>query len=115
MYSRCATVEQGVPKDCTKRCATPYTRALLTSMPSMDPANRTLVSPLSGDPPSPIDPPSGCRFHTRCPHAEAVCSQTSPQLTLTGDNHFAACLMVQAGAVHSQSPVAELIYAGALA
>ena len=93
----------------------PYTQALLTSMPSTDPAHRTLVSPLSGDPPSPIDPPSGCRFHTRCPHAEAICGETSPALTRTGGDHYAACLMVQPGAGHSQSPSAELIYTGALA
>ncbi|MCQ3033174.1 ABC transporter ATP-binding protein [Pseudomonas syringae] len=93
----------------------PYTRALLTSMPSMDPASRTLVSPLSGDPPSPINPPSGCRFHTRCPHAEAICAQTAPVLTYTGDEHQAACLMVQPGAGHSRSPSAQLIHRGALA
>jgi peptide/nickel transport system ATP-binding protein len=93
----------------------PYTQALLTSMPSMDPAHRTLVSPLSGDPPSPINPPAGCRFHTRCPHAEAICSQTAPALTETGNGHQAACLMVQPGAGHSRSPAVEMIYTGALA
>src|SRR6185295_1882067 len=44
----------------------PYTRALLSDMPSMDPSRRTLEAPLSGDPPNPINPPSGCRFRTRC-------------------------------------------------
>ncbi|MFE8118394.1 ABC transporter ATP-binding protein [Brenneria goodwinii] len=82
----------------------PYTRALLSSMPSMDPARRTLRSPLSGDPPSPINPPGGCRFHTRCPHAEAVCSQCAPRLYATAHQHSAACLMVEPGAGHSQSP-----------
>jgi peptide/nickel transport system ATP-binding protein len=81
----------------------------------MDPAHRTLVSPLSGDPPSPINPPAGCRFHTRCPHAEAICSQTAPVLTETGNGHQAACLMVQPGAGHSRSPAVEMIYRGALA
>lgn len=93
----------------------PYTQALLTSMPSMDPSQRTLVSPLSGDPPSPINPPPGCRFHTRCPHAEAICAQTAPVLTASDGSHYAACLMVQPGAGHSQSPAAGLIYTGALA
>ncbi|MDB5984395.1 MAG: gsiA 11 [Pseudomonas sp.] len=83
----------------------PYTQALLSSMPSVDPSNRTLASPLSGDPPSPIDPPPGCRFHTRCPHAEPLCASRKPRLHDTGNGHQAACLMVEAGAGHSQSPL----------
>lgn len=51
----------------------PYTRALLSSIPSMDPDHRTEVPPLAGDPPNPINPPSGCRFHTRCAQAQPVC------------------------------------------
>ncbi|TLX56908.1 dipeptide/oligopeptide/nickel ABC transporter ATP-binding protein [Stutzerimonas nosocomialis] len=85
----------------------PYTRALLSSMPSMDPERRTEASPLSGDPPSPIDPPEGCRFHTRCPHAEPVCSTRKPPLQPTGEAHVAACLMVVPGGGHSCSPPAE--------
>lgn len=108
-------VEVGPAEALFSEARHPYTQALLTSMPSMDPARRTLVSPLSGDPPSPIDPPSGCRFHTRCPHAEAVCAQTAPALTLSGAEHFAACLMVQPGAGHSQSPAAQMIHTGAMA
>jgi len=50
----------------------PYTRALLASRPSMNPALRIEEPPITGDPPNPIDPPSGCRFHTRCPFAEKV-------------------------------------------
>lgn len=73
----------------------PYTKALLSSMPSMDPDNRTLSSPLSGDPPSPIAPPSGCRFHTRCPHAKEACAQIKPQLKTVGQGHQSACLMAQ--------------------
>jgi len=73
--------------------AHPYTRALLSAVPSMDPANRTMASPLSGDPPNPIDPPSGCRFRSRCPHARMVCEIQVPALQLLsdGDNHMAAC------------------------
>src|SRR6266403_1387888 len=58
----------------------PYTRALLAAMPSMDPDQRTMEAPLFGDPPNPIDPPSGCRFRTRCAFAEAVCEETEPAL-----------------------------------
>jgi peptide/nickel transport system ATP-binding protein len=69
----------------------PYTRALLSAIPSMDPARRTQHSPLSGDPPNPIDPPSGCRFRDRCPQAQAVCAQQPPMLRETEPGHSAAC------------------------
>ena len=83
----------------------PYTRALLGAMPSMDPDARTQEAPLAGDPPNPINPPSGCRFHTRCPHAESVCAKDPPGLYLAGGaGHFAACLMVIPGSGHSASP-----------
>jgi peptide/nickel transport system ATP-binding protein len=81
----------------------PYTRALLQSMPSTDPTQRTRVAPLSGDPPNPIDPPSGCRFHTRCAHAQPVCSQQTPVLTATGTGQSAACLSYQAGSGYQPS------------
>ena len=61
--------------------AHPYTRALLAAMPSSDPDNRTETPPISGDPPNPIDPPSGCRFHTRCPFAEPLCANATPKLS----------------------------------
>ncbi|AYN96667.1 ABC transporter ATP-binding protein [Pseudomonas sp. LTJR-52] len=97
-------VEIGPAETLFTRAAHPYTRALLSSMPSMDPAHRTLASPLTGDPPSPIDPPSGCRFHTRCPHAEAACRSNEPLLFPIGEHHEAACLMNIPGGGHSCSP-----------
>ena len=82
----------------------PYTQALLNSMPSMDPDRRTQVAPLTGDPPNPISPPSGCRFHTRCPFAEPVCSAEAPVLHTTGDRgHLAACHMVIPNSGHSRA------------
>jgi peptide/nickel transport system ATP-binding protein len=69
----------------------PYTRALLSAVPSTDPARRTAVAPIAGDPPNPIDPPSGCRFRDRCPHAMAVCAQQAPALQETAPGHWAAC------------------------
>ena len=63
----------------------PYTRALLSAMPSMDPDNRTMEAPLAGDPPNPINPPEGCRFHPRCPQAQTVCAKVKPVLARTGD------------------------------
>ncbi|WGR94156.1 ABC transporter ATP-binding protein [Bradyrhizobium sp. ISRA435] len=72
--------------------AHPYTRALLAAMPSSDPDRRTEVPPISGDPPNPIDPPSGCRFHTRCPFAEPLCAIGTPKLSdLDTMGHQAAC------------------------
>ena len=84
--------------------AHPYTAALLDSRPSMDPANRRIEPPLQGDPPNPVNPPSGCRFRTRCIHAEAVCATTIPPLARAGAHHLAACLMVEPGSGHSKAP-----------
>ena len=82
----------------------PYTRALLAAMPSLDPDNRTKEAPIAGDPPNPINPPSGCRFHTRCAFAESVCSERSPALFATGnDRHTAACHMVDPASGHSKA------------
>ncbi|MDD7970190.1 ABC transporter ATP-binding protein [Roseinatronobacter alkalisoli] len=69
----------------------PYSRALLSSMPSMDPDNRTQEPALTGDPPNPIDPPSGCRFHTRCPVAADICAQQVPTLTQRATQHLVSC------------------------
>lgn len=88
--------------------AHPYTRALLAAMPAMDPDERTLEPPISGDPPNPIDPPSGCRFHTRCPFAEAVCSEVVPALSPVDESgHLAACHQVIPGSGHSRAPALE--------
>jgi oligopeptide/dipeptide ABC transporter ATP-binding protein len=71
----------------------PYTVALLASIPSPDPtAPKTRAhEAISGHPPSPIDPPSGCRFRTRCPRAQERCAVEEPKLRELGDGHFAAC------------------------
>jgi len=71
----------------------PYTRALLDSIPGLDPetgAARRPV-PLAGEPPSPLDPPSGCRFRTRCPRAQEKCAVEEPLLTDHGNGHHVAC------------------------
>jgi peptide/nickel transport system ATP-binding protein len=81
----------------------PYTSALLGSMLTMDPDQRLVDAPLVGDPPNPINPPAGCRFHTRCPHAEDVCQQQEPVLKLGAEGVAAACLRDQPGSGHSQA------------
>ena len=69
-----------------------YTRALLTSIPQPDPTIRPQDVPLlGGEPPSPTSPPSGCRFRTRCPRAEALCAEQEPALASVGPSHFVAC------------------------
>jgi peptide/nickel transport system ATP-binding protein len=85
------------------KTAHPYTSALLSAMPSMDPARRTEAPPLVGDPPSPIDPPPGCRFRTRCPHAEDVCAAADPVLAPAGEGHHVACVMMKPGSGHSRA------------
>src|SRR6266850_3148629 len=83
----------------------PYTQALLGSRPSMDPARRIDEPPITGDPPNPIDPPAGCRFHTRCPFAEPLCANATPKLSpLDRMGHQAACYMAIPGSGHSLAP-----------
>jgi oligopeptide transport system ATP-binding protein len=69
----------------------PYTQALLSASPVPDPGYRRERILLKGDVPSPIDPPSGCRFHTRCLYAEDLCIQREPQLKETKKKHLTAC------------------------
>jgi peptide/nickel transport system ATP-binding protein len=101
-------VEAGEVGAIFRRPRHPYTQALLRAMPSMDPDRRTAVSPLSGDPPNPINPPSGCRFRTRCAFAEAVCAGVAPTLDTIGSDHDVACHMMVPGSGHSraETPIA---------
>jgi len=69
----------------------PYTQALLSAIPIPDPAIKREKIILKGDVPSPVNPPSGCRFHTRCPYVMDICKTEEPEFVDWGDRHFAAC------------------------
>lgn len=69
----------------------PYTKALLSAIPSLDPDDRGKAQKLEGEIPSPLNKPSGCRFHTRCPMAEARCSAETPAWRELSSGHFTAC------------------------
>lgn len=74
----------------------PYTKALLSSIPIPDPKLRRERIILQGDLPSPVNPPTGCRFHTRCPIATDICKVTEPPVVqCTSSEHFAACHLVK--------------------
>lgn len=84
-------VEFGTREDIFERPLHPYTKALLSAVPVPDVGNKRQRIILSGDVPSPLNPPSGCRFHTRCPHACEKCSQTECRLRPVSATHFVAC------------------------
>jgi len=87
----------------------PYTKALISAVPVPDPeieAKRERII-LTGDVPSPINPPKGCHFHTRCPYAITECSYTVPQLVEIKPKHFAACIRINAEKPHIDENVTE--------
>lgn len=89
--------------------AHPYTKALIASRLTTDPTRRTVTAPVAGDPPSPINPPPGCRFSSRCPIAEPVCRAREPKLTsLRRDPyHLTACHAYITGSGHRLASLAE--------
>jgi oligopeptide/dipeptide ABC transporter ATP-binding protein len=86
-------VELAPAEELYKKPIMPYTEALLAAIPIPDPKrNRERERiVLEGEPPNPIDPPSGCRFHPRCPHATDICKRVEPPLTEYANGHLAAC------------------------
>jgi peptide/nickel transport system ATP-binding protein len=86
-------VEMSPAKELYSKPIHPYTQALLSALPIPDPnENRARQRDvIGGEPPNPINPPSGCRFHTRCPHATDVCSRLEPPLAEYANGHVAAC------------------------
>jgi oligopeptide/dipeptide ABC transporter ATP-binding protein len=86
-------VEEGTVADIFERPLHPYTRALLSANPEIDPNLRGERTLLEGDVPSPADPPPGCSFHTRCPLAESVCREIEPELRQIGDRNVSCHLV----------------------
>jgi oligopeptide/dipeptide ABC transporter ATP-binding protein len=75
----------------------PYTQALIAAVPAQHPAQRSRGrrQRIAGDIPSALNPPSGCRFHTRCPHVMPVCRERAPPLTEPAPGHQVACHLIQ--------------------
>jgi oligopeptide/dipeptide ABC transporter ATP-binding protein len=71
----------------------PYTQALFASIPSLDPKKRKGLKALSGDPPSPVDPPPGCRFASRCPRVMGRCREGTINYVKVSENHYARCVL----------------------
>ncbi|MBX2825229.1 MAG: ATP-binding cassette domain-containing protein [Gammaproteobacteria bacterium] len=84
-------VESAPTRELFQRPRHPYTKALLSAIPSLDPDHRGHAQKLEGEIPSPTNPPPGCKFHTRCPHAIESCRQQEPELEKSGTEHAVAC------------------------
>jgi oligopeptide transport system ATP-binding protein len=84
-------VELATDRELYQNPSHPYTEALLSAVPRPDPTIKKQRIILPGDVPSPINPPSGCRFHTRCLYAKADCKSVEPQLQDIGGGHYVAC------------------------
>jgi len=85
-------MEKGFVEDVISNPLHPYTRALLNAVPIPDPTSRRVKVVIKGEIPSPINPPSGCRFHTRCPNIKGdICRREEPKLIDLGNDHYVAC------------------------
>ena len=84
-------VELGEKRDLFANPLHPYTKALLSAIPIPDPKKKSNRIILSGDVPSPLNPPSGCHFYPRCPEAQKICCEVEPELIDHGNGHLSAC------------------------
>jgi len=86
-------VEKGLVEDVLENPRHPYTQALLSAVPTIDKETKQEVLKLDGDPPSPINPPSGCYFHPRCAHANEKCKTQYPDVSKVSDTHIVNCFL----------------------
>lgn len=84
-------MEVGSSTDVVDSPLHPYTQALISAVPVPDPESKRTKDVISGEIPSPVDPPTGCRFHTRCPYAHERCVNEEPAIVEVENNHFVAC------------------------
>lgn len=87
-------MEKGVTEKIVYEPLHPYARALISAVPVPDPTTKRSEVVIKGEIPSPINPPPGCRFHTRCPIAEEICRNKEPPLVEHKDGHYAACHLI---------------------
>lgn len=88
-------VEMAPAEELYKNPQHPYTKALLSAIPVPDPKRKEDRIILTGDVPSPMNPPSGCHFHPRCPKVQERCKSTAPKLQLRGEGHSTSCLLYE--------------------
>ena len=89
-----AMMEYGTKEDIFSHPLHPYTKALFSAIPNPNPDVKMKRIPLTGDIPSPANPPKGCRFHTRCPYAKEICKHVVPEYKEYENGHFAACHLI---------------------
>lgn len=87
-------VESGTTSDIFKNPKHPYTWGLMKSVPRLDTSSRSRLIPIQGTPPDLLNPPKGCAFTARCPHAMKICEQRQPEFTQISDGHQAACWLL---------------------
>ncbi len=92
-----AMMEFGTKEEIFSNPLHPYTKALFSAIPHPDPDVKMNRIILKGDIPSPANPPKGCRFHTRCPHAKDICREVTPTYKDYGGGHCAACHLLEEG------------------
>lgn len=88
-------VEEATMEELLRNPTHPYTQALITAVPVPDPTARKSKVVISGEVPSPVDLPPGCRFRTRCPHAMEICGREEPDLVEVGKDHLVACHLIK--------------------